>query len=178
MPISVFWLAFSNFVAAFHSCTAFHPLCAYFGDTLGLSLSSRRQSYPGISFFGVAPASFCVSSLLSLLAKFCVSLLENIWCAETLLGLDRRHRNSCRQRCKCQKPSNPSATVHLYKMFAMNFPVKIAAWFSDPWYENLWPAALWIVEALKVARWNAKPPFEIRSRTVLQLSRFVNTLCT
>ena len=47
MPISAFWLAFSNFVAAFFS----PPLCVYFGDTLGLSLSSRRQSWSWYGLF-------------------------------------------------------------------------------------------------------------------------------
>ena len=54
MPISAFWLAFSNFVAAF-----FHPLCVYILETrwacpcrLGGNLD------PGMGFFGVAPASF------------------------------------------------------------------------------------------------------------------------
>ena len=86
-------VAFSNLVAAFHSCLAFHPLIIWFIDCQFVLYIFRRHGglIPIVSeaipmiwcgfFFGVAPAPFCVGSLFSLLAKrksgreICVSSL-------------------------------------------------------------------------------------------------------
>jgi len=63
---------------------------------------------PGISFFGVAPASFCVSSLLSLLAKFCVSLLSGLWRREPLQSqptcLPRKVKEAAKWHFFCPTP--------------------------------------------------------------------------
>ena len=69
----------SNFVAAFHSCTDFHP---FSGHRLANSFSCRgNPGNPGCGFFGCGSGPFCVGSLLFLLAKrksgrkICVSSL-------------------------------------------------------------------------------------------------------
>ena len=87
-------VAFSNLVAAFHSCLASHPLLICLGHRLLIRLCIFRRHgglIPIVSeaipmdlcgfLFGVAPAPFCVVSLFSLLAKrksggeICVSSL-------------------------------------------------------------------------------------------------------